>query len=113
MLAGKEMVMKRMIWLSLLLTGCAGFSRRCSSTWASATGADWLVVQHRNDGSVYKCWKLLKTSVDNEPQSDGIYWQSATGHLIHLSGWYTRIQVQNNQFTSAAKEAGIDITICE
>lgn len=95
----------------LLLTGCAGFQRSCSSYSASNFGADWLVVQHRNDGSVSKCWKLRKVAVENENQTDGIYWKSNEGHLIHLSGWYTRVQVEGD-FASAAKEIGIDLSQC-
>ena len=75
----------------LLLGGCASLNRGCSSWRAESFGGDWVVVQFRMDGSAFNCWKLENVSITNEGHSDGIYWKdSATSHLVHISGWYNR-----------------------
>lgn len=97
----------------LLLTGCAGWDRSCSSSCATSFGADWLIVQYRFDGEPINCWQLNNTSVTNEPSSDGIYWKdSSTGHLVHISGWYNRVQVENGNFETAAAVVGVDVNRC-
>lgn len=68
----------------LLLSGCAGVSRSCSSLWAESVGADWVVAQYTNNG-VLHCWKLHNTAIANEHSSDGIYWKSPAGHLVHCA----------------------------
>lgn len=105
--------MKRILIFCAMLTGCAGFSRGCSSFNAGAFGSDWVVVQHRLDGSVFRCWKLTNASVVNEPQSDGVYWESADGHLVHITGWHNRIQVAEKNFEQAANIIGVDIKTCQ
>ena len=102
----------KLIACFLMLTGCAGISRSCSDMGASSFGADWIVVQHKNDGSLYNCWKLRDVAIVNEEQSDGIYWLSSGGHLVHISGWYTRVQVARGNFESAAKTMNIDLSQC-
>lgn len=95
------------------LVGCAGFDRNCSSSCAENLGADWVVVQYRFDGEPINCWKLNNVSIANEPASDGIYWKdSSTGHLVHISGWYNRVQVDHNDFRSAAELMGVDMNRC-
>jgi hypothetical protein len=96
----------------LMLTGCAGFWRGCSSWSAQAFGSDWIVVQYNNQGQVFKCWRLGNTSIANEQSSDGIYWKSPDGHLVHISGWYNRVQVYNANWTGAAKQLGLDESVC-
>lgn len=100
------------IALCLTLAGCAGFSRSCSSDIAVAFGANWLVVQYRYDGEAMRCWKLSGTSVENETGSDGIYWKSPEGHLVHISGWYNRVQVAHEDWAGAASSLGVDLKKC-
>ncbi len=99
--------------VALFLVGCAGFDRGCASSCAESYGADWVIVQYRFDGEPINCWKLRSASVTNEPTSDGIYWKdNVTGHLVHISGWYNRVQVENGNFESAAGLMGIDVNRC-
>lgn len=99
--------------LFLFLAGCAGMSRSCSSCNAGAYGADWLVVQYRNDGTPISCWRLETTSISNEDHSDGIYWvDGKSGNLVHISGWYNRVQVERRQWDHAAKNLGIELAQC-
>lgn len=108
--------MRRIIYwasVALVLGGCAGFNRNCTSWQASSFGTDWIAVQYRADGTPINCWKLSNTNVDNEGHSDGIYWQdSKTRHLVHIAGWYNRVQVDGGRFGEAAKLLGIDEARC-
>lgn len=100
------------VMLALLLTGCAGTMRSCQGCNAEAFGADWIVVQYKTDGVPMNCWRLANTSIDNEQGSDGIYWYEASGHLVHISGWYNRVQVSHADWTGAAKTIGIELSRC-
>lgn len=101
------------LFLLAFLSGCAGWSRGCSSEWAGMAGADWIVTTNGADGRVVMCWKLSDTSVANEHATNGIYWKdSNNGHLVHLDGWYNRVQVERGDFASAAKEVGVDLDRC-
>jgi hypothetical protein len=102
---------KRMFSL-LFLTGCAGTTRSCSNWSAETFGGDWIIVQYNYSGTPFNCWKLNDTSVTNESNSDGIYWTTQFGHNIHVGGWYNRVQVSNGDFTTAAKELGVDLNKC-
>ncbi len=93
----------------LLLVGCAGASRDCSGCNAERFGADWIVVQYRMDGEPLNCWQLHGKAVANEVNSDGIWWVADSGHLVHISGHYNRVQVTGSDFEAAAKEVGIDL----
>lgn len=95
--------------LLLALTGCAGASRSCSSTWAESVGADWIVVQYAYNGDPINCWKLQNVSITNEEHSDGIYWKEGSGHLVHISGWYNRVQVDGGRYDEAAKLLGVEV----
>lgn len=97
----------------VFLAGCASLDRGCSSCSAQSFGADWIIVQYRMDGVPMNCWKLEATSVSNEQQSDGIYWKEPSGHLVHIAGWYNRVQVQGKNFAGAAKSIGIDLDRCK
>ena len=101
------------IGLFLFITGCAGTQRDCSSNCASEYGGDWIIVQYRFDGSPINCWELKDTAVSNESGTDGIYWQDPNGHLVHISGWYNRVQVKNNRWDQAAKTLGVDDALCK
>jgi len=107
--------MRRVVLFVLiaLSAACAGVNRSCSSWGASNFGADWVVVQYRMDGTAFNCWKLESVAIDNESNTDGIYWKdSATNHLVHISGWYNRVQVTMKQFADAAPLVGVDIAQC-
>lgn len=105
--------MKRVVtWIGLLiLAGCAGVDRGCSSWTAQSFGADWVVVQYAATGDPINCWKLVNTSVSNEHSSDGIYWKEAS-HVVHISGWYNRVQVSGGRFDEAAKLIGVNLSSC-
>jgi len=95
-----------------LLCGCAAISRDCASCGASNFGTDWIVLQYGASGAPINCWKLHNTAITNEERTDGIYWQAPSGHLVHISGWYNRVQVTNNDFEGAARQLGITISSC-
>ncbi len=103
----------RIALLSTLLLGCAGWSRDCSSSCASNFGGDWIIAQYRFDGTPINCWELRNTPVTNEGQTDGIFWQDKGGHLVHISGWYNRVQVQGERWEEAAATLGVDDTRCK
>lgn len=105
---------KLLKWLPLaLLAGCAGLSRDCSSGCNSSFGADWIVVQFDLRGKPFNCWRLPNVSMTNEPHSDGIFWQDRDGHLVHISGWYNRIQVQGGNWKGAGIALGVDADSCK
>ncbi|OGH69018.1 MAG: hypothetical protein A2754_00975 [Candidatus Magasanikbacteria bacterium RIFCSPHIGHO2_01_FULL_47_8] len=101
------------VLFALLLVGCAGLSRDCSSCTAGSFGADWVVVQMDMNGGPYRCWELPNTSVTNEPHSDGIFWkENASGNLVHLSGHYNRVQVVGGNWERAFEELGLTKAAC-
>lgn len=98
----------------LFLFGCAGYQRSCASGCATQLGADWIVVQYKTDGDPINCWKLTGSSISNEQGTDGIYWlDDQTNNLVHISGWYNRVQVERNDFDGAAKLIGVDMKYCK
>lgn len=98
----------------LFLLGCAGYQRSCASGMATTFGGDWVVAQYRADGVPMNCWQLKNTSITNEQGSDGIYWLDGTnGHLVHISGWYNRVQVNGGDFENAAKLVGVSLSACK
>ena len=108
-----------MKWLPLLLlAGCVWLERDCTSMGASSFGSDWLIVQLRADGEIARCWHLEGVGVTNEAHSDGIFWQDPAGHLVHISGWYNRVQVntltksRKEAFLDAARGLGVDLNRC-
>lgn len=94
------------------LVGCAGMQRTCSSGCASSLGADWVVVQFDMSGKPFNCWRLEGTSIDNESSSDGVYWLEGSGNLVHISGWYNRIQVKGANWQRAAESLGVQLDLC-
>lgn len=97
----------------LFLVGCAGLQRDCAGCSASSLGADWIIVQYRADGETINCWQLRNASVANEHGSDGIWWTTDKGHLVHVGGWYNRVQVERNDWQGAAREVGVDLDRCK
>lgn len=85
----------------LALIGPKGCERRVASWKAEAYGSDWLVVQYAYDGSTIASWKLRDKSVGNEEGSDGIFFRTNKGHIIHLSGHYVYVQIQDGDWESA------------
>lgn len=106
--------MKKGYWIiAILLAGCASLDRGCASCAATSFGADWIVVQQRaTDGQPYNCWLMENVSISNEAQSDGIYWLTPEGHLVHIAGQYARVQVKNKRFKEAAEQIGVDYNKC-
>ena len=109
------MVYKKLILLVVLplMASCAGWSRCASSCKAESFGADWLIVQYRFDGTPLQCWRLVNKSVTNEDKSDGIYWKGSDGNLVHISGWYNRVQVSDGGWESAAHDLRVDLGDCD
>lgn len=103
---------KRWWALAALVFGCAGQQRSCAGCNAENFGADWVVVQLRTDGTPFRCWALHDTSIGNEPHSDGIWWQSPGGHLVHISNLYNRVQVQGGDWNGAFTELGLSRATC-
>jgi hypothetical protein len=106
--------MKRYSWFVLaLLTGCAGLTRDCSGCSAEAFGSDWVVITNGMDGRIVNCWQLHDTAIDNEKGTDGIWWRDATSeHLVHISGWYSRVQVAGGNYKTAAAQLGVEPNRC-
>lgn len=99
--------------LFVFLLGCASLERDCASCNASSFGSDWIVLQYGYDGKPINCWELRNTAITNENATDGIFWQEPSGHLVHISGWYNRVQVSNNDWAGAAKSIGVDDSLCK
>ena len=96
----------------LFLLGCASVSRDCASCNAENFGSDWIIIQYGFDGKPINCWQERNVAISNESTSDGIYWQHGS-HLIHISGWYNRVQVSNSDFEGEAKAVGVDLVRCQ
>jgi hypothetical protein len=63
-------------------------------------------------GRVMRCWELHDVSIANEDSSDGIYWESSDGHLVHISGFYNRVQVEHKGWDEAYAELGLNKMVC-
>ncbi len=72
--------------------GPAGIKTGVYGWKASAYGSDWLVVQYAQSGCVITSWELENEAVQNESSSDGIYFVTEKGPVVHLSGHYTFVQ---------------------
>lgn len=100
------------ILFGVVLQSCAGWEKGCSSGCASSLGADWIIVQYTMSGEPFRCWALENVSVDNEAQSDGIYWLTPTRNLVHISGTYNRVQVVGNRWDEGYAEVGLTEAGC-
>lgn len=96
-----------------ILPGCAGMGRSWSAGCAENFGADWVVVQYRQDGTAFHCWKLSDVSMTNEKASDGIYWKDRSWNLVHISGWYNRVQVFGGRYEAASVLLGVESSKCD
>lgn len=96
-----------------LIIGWRGVSRGCSGCFATAVGADWVVVQLDLEGTPFRCWELHGVSIANEAQSDGIYWEEENGNLVHISGLYNRVQVENEAWGAAFASLGLTQETCQ
>lgn len=90
-----------------------GVSRGCSGCYAQNVGADWVVVQLDLAGEPFRCWELHSVSIANESQSDGIYWEEENGNLVHISGLYNRVQVEDESWEDAFDSLGLSQETCE
>lgn len=98
---------------ALTIAGCAGMERGCASSCAQNFASDWIVAQYETAGKPFNCWRLQNTSITNEPSSDGIYWLDRdSGNLVHISGWYNRVQVNKGNWEKAAKAVGVSLEKC-
>lgn len=96
-----------------LVASCAGTVRSCSSCSAESFGGDWVVVQYTLSGQVLHCWRLPNTSIVNESDSDGIYWENPEGSLVHISNFYNRVQVSDGNWDSAYRELSVTESQCK
>lgn len=97
----------------LFLVACTSNQQAgCSRSIATEFGADWVIAQYDMNGKPFNCWKLTDVSVNDEAHSDGVWWQSFDGHLVHISGWYNRVQVSNGDYAKAATSVGVNIKYC-
>jgi hypothetical protein len=96
-----------------MFIGCAGF--QCNENFGNTLflSADWIVLQYGYNGDPINCWELKDTAITNEEKTDGIYWREPSGHMIHISGWYNRVQVTNNDWKGAALAVGVDDARCK
>ncbi len=102
-----------LVAIALLFAGCDGCERGCSAEMAQNYGADWIIVQYDYTDAPFRCWRLEDVSVANENGSDGIYWLADGGNLVHLSGMYTRIQVEGDNWAHGFREIGLTPEGCE
>jgi hypothetical protein len=107
----KKMTLSRVVLL-LLVASCAWTDRQCNGACNGALGANYIVVQYRMDGTPLNCWRLQATSIGNEENSDGIYW-NYKGQQIHLSGLYNYVQVSGENWDQAATEMSVNLSKCD
>lgn len=61
--------------------------------FTTSYGADWLVVQYAQNGSIIKHWRLIGKTIKSEDNSDGIYFTDQKGNVVHMSGHYIYVQI--------------------
>lgn len=85
--------------LLIVIGICVALFPSCSLGWQQtvigATGTDYLVIQYDAQGKRLHHWELKSRVIKNEDASDGIYFRDNGGNIVHLSGFYTYIQVFN------------------
>ena len=84
----------------LILGGLVVGPDRMGRYWASykadAYGSDWLVIKEDMSGNTIRYWELIEKSVGSEEGSDGIYFIDENDDVVHLSGFYTYVQVRGS-----------------
>lgn len=108
--------MIRRLWLGFLLlaiTGCAGWNKTCSQVGASNFGSNWIVAQYDMSGRPFHCWKLQNVSLKSG-QGGNVDWQETSGsnHLVYITGWENRVQVNRGDWTGAGRIIGVDADKC-
>lgn len=91
------------IVIGAMVIGPQRISRFWASYKADAYGSDWLVVKEDMYGNTIRHWELNDKSVGSEKGSDGIYFIDEGGDVVHLSGFYTYVQVKGG-FEDAKKK---------
>lgn len=86
-----------------LFIGPSRISRYWASYKADAYGSDWLVIKEDMSGNTIRYWELKEKSIGSEEGSDGIYFIDESGDVVHLSGFYTYVQVRGS-FENAKKK---------
>ena len=86
--------------------GPAGIKTKFLSWNASAYGSDWLVVQYAQNGCVITSWELEDEAIRNEKDSDGIYFVTEEGPVVHLSGHYIYVQSPNEESSGRLLRTG-------
>lgn len=89
--------------LFALFVGPNRINRYWASYKADAYGSNWLVIKEDMGGNAIRHWELTNKSVGSEANSDGIYFIDENGDVVHLSGFYTYIQVKGD-FETVKKE---------
>lgn len=95
----------------ILALSCAGTQRDCAKGCSSQLGANWLLVQYSNEGRPISCWQLRDVPL-REEEGGGVFWLASDGNLIHINGWYNNVQVERDNWHSAAVSLGIEIARC-
>ena len=89
--------------LLVIFVGPARLKREYDNHRNSAYGADWLVIESADDGTVVHYWELENRSIGNEKESDGIYFTDNSGFQVHLSGRYKYVQIHGKKWAEARK----------
>ena len=92
----------------VILLGPARIQNMFASWKTKFSGASWSVIYFNNKGKVIKYWEIQAKSIENEGQSDGIYFRDKNNDIIHLSGNYIYVQVKSS-FEQVRKEWNIPV----
>jgi len=84
------------IIVTLIFIGPDRLNRYWRSYKADAYGSDWLVIKETMMGEPIRYWELKEKSIGSESNSDGIFFIDEYGEIIHLSGFYTYIQINSS-----------------
>lgn len=106
--------LRRVVLIGFLVmsSACAAMQKSCSQAGASTFGSDWIVVQFDQSGHPFNCWKLRGAVVESSGGGNVDWKDTATGHLVHITGWENRVQVSNGDFASAARLLAVDDALC-
>jgi hypothetical protein len=86
-------VLVGLILMIVLLVGPIRLANNFRSWKATAYGSEWLVIQYTSQGDVNMFWDLKSpSSVCSESHSDGIYFTTTEGTIVHLSNFYIYAQ---------------------